>query len=54
MFPDVLNSLAKEISPNSSPLGPSVKYRKSVALSLFYKVSNKSAWKHWQGGICDK
>ncbi|CAH3170659.1 unnamed protein product [Porites lobata] len=34
---DALNSLAKEISPNSSPLGPSVKYRKSVALSLFYK-----------------
>lgn len=43
MFPDALNSLAKEICPNPSPLGPSVEYRKSVALSLFYKVSYKSA-----------
>lgn len=32
-----LSSLAQEINPDSSPIGPSKAYRKSVAIGLFYK-----------------
>ena len=35
---DALDSLAKEINPDSSPTSASKEYRKSVALGLFYKV----------------
>ena len=34
--------LDKEIVPESSPLTASVEYRKSLAISLFYKVDNRT------------
>ncbi len=35
-----LKELSDEIEPNSPPVAASTKYRKNLALNLFYKVSN--------------
>ena len=34
-----LDALDKELVPNLPPVAASVEYRKSLAISLFYKVS---------------
>ena len=36
--PGALESLGNEIVPNTPPAAASAKYRKSLAISLFYKV----------------
>ena len=36
-----LQTLSDEIKPNSPPVAASTKYRKNLALSLFYKVSKR-------------
>ena len=39
-----LDALGKELAPNLPPVAASVEYRKSLAISLFYKVRPVAAY----------